>query len=127
MGFQAVPPGTVHGGEGGGYGMGAKGSTYGKSRLPGGVAVMAEKRNGKRRRENVTISRKRYHLRSRGADYALRDGKPKGRVGEVRPAAAVQRRGGRKPTVRKKTQTWTFAFFSTSRPPATGRGLSLPL
>jgi hypothetical protein len=87
---------------------------------------MARKCGGKRGFENVTISGKHYHLRSRGADNAVRDGKPKNRVGGVRPVVAVQRRGGRKPTVRKKTQTWTFAFFSTSRPPATTGGCLSP-
>jgi hypothetical protein len=46
--FQAVPSGTVHVGEGKGYGTGIKGNSYGKSRLPGGVAVMAEESNSKR-------------------------------------------------------------------------------
>jgi hypothetical protein len=32
-----------------------------------------------------------------------------------------------RPTGRKKTQTWTFAFFSTSRPPATAGGCPYPV
>jgi hypothetical protein len=34
--------------------------------------------------------------------------------------------GGRKPTYREKTQTRMFAFFSTSRPPATAGGCPSP-
>jgi hypothetical protein len=60
-------------------------------------------------------------------EYALLHGKTRSRAGGVRPVAAVRRRGGRKPTGRKKTPAWTPVFFSTLRPPAMGRGLSLPL
>jgi hypothetical protein len=87
---------------------------------------MAEKCGSKRAWKTVTISGKYYHLRSRGADNAEYDGKPKIRAGEVRPVAAVQRRGGRKPTERKKTQIRTFAFFSTLQPPATAGGCPSP-
>jgi hypothetical protein len=63
---------------------------------------------------------------SRGVYRATLDGKPKIWAGEVRPAVAVWRRGRQDAALKqKKTQTWTFAFFST-RPPTTGRGLSSP-
>jgi hypothetical protein len=58
------------------------------------LAVIAEKGNGKRIQREVTIGGEYYHLRSRRADYAVCDGKPKGWVDEVRPGAAIQRRRG---------------------------------
>jgi hypothetical protein len=87
---------------------------------------VAEKGNGKRGGENVTISGRCYDLRSRGADYAVHDGKPKGRAGGVRPAAAVQGRGGRKPTVGEKNANTDGCVFFYLAAPDHGEGAVPP-
>jgi hypothetical protein len=61
---------------------------------------------------------------SRGADCTVRDGRAKSWVGKVRSVVAAGA-AGRRP-IRKKTQTRMFAFFSSSRPPATAGGCPSP-
>jgi hypothetical protein len=64
---------------------------------------------------------------SRGAYCATLDGKTKSRAGRVRPAVAVWQRGRQEAALKqKKTQTRTFVFFSTLRPPATAGGCPSP-
>jgi hypothetical protein len=69
-----------------------------------------------------------YHICiSRGAGYAECDEKPEGRVGRVRPAAAVQGRGRQEADLQGKNANMdvcVFFYFST---PGYGRGLPLPL
>jgi hypothetical protein len=49
---------------------------------------------------------------SRGADYAVRDGKPKSRAGKVRPAVAAWRRGRQDAALnRKKRKHGRLRFF----------------
>jgi hypothetical protein len=60
---------------------------------------------------------------SRGADYAVRGGKPKSRAGRVRPAVAVWRRG-RQDAARfgKKSKHGRLGFFVALGPPPPGGG-----